>query len=56
MVCVREFGQLGILAGSAQAFEIGTAWSHRVVVVCRAMELPDGHRADFGVADDRDAA
>src|SRR5215510_595602 len=56
VVCVWEFSQLGILAGSTQAFEIGTAWSYGYIVVCRAMELPDRHRADFGVADDRHAA
>src|SRR5215510_16584754 len=55
-MCVRIFGELYVASSSPQALEVWTALSYRHVIVGRAMELPNGCRAQIGVADERSAA
>src|SRR5262249_48689412 len=55
-MCVRIFGELYVASSSPQPLEVWTALSYLHVIVCRAMELPNGCRAQIGVADERSAA
>src|SRR5215510_3505288 len=55
-MCVRIFGELYVACSSPQPLEVWTALSYRHVIVGRAMELPNGCRAQIGVADERSAA
>src|SRR5262245_30934877 len=55
-MCVRIFGELYVASSSPQPLEVWTALSYRHVIVGRAMELPNGCRAQIGIADERSAA
>src|SRR5262249_51184679 len=43
------FGQFNVSSGSAQAFDVGPARSHRYVIIRSSMEHPNGNGTDIDI-------
>src|SRR5215510_7191520 len=46
------FGQFNVSSGSAQAFDVGPARSHRYVIIRSSMEHPNGNGTDIGITNE----